>query len=46
MQVFDAGPENRTLLWITDLLLDEAADSFRAMIEQASLVIKRTLEAR
>jgi hypothetical protein len=46
MQVFDGDPGNSTLLWITDVLPAEAAESFRTMIEQGSLAMKQTLEAR
>ena len=46
MQVVGGDPGRSTLVWITDLLPDEAAESFRKMIEQGSLVMKQTLEAR
>jgi hypothetical protein len=46
MQVLDGGPGRSTLVWITDLLPDEAADSFRVMIEEGARVMKRTLETR
>jgi len=46
MEVVEDGPGHSTLLWITDLLPDEACDSFRTMIERGSMVMKQTLEAR
>jgi carbon monoxide dehydrogenase subunit G len=46
MQVADSGPGSSRLIWVTDLLPDDAADSFRTMIEQGSSAMKRTLEAR
>jgi carbon monoxide dehydrogenase subunit G len=45
MQVFEDGPGKSRLLWITDLLPDEAAGSFQTMIDQGSIVMKQTLEA-
>jgi carbon monoxide dehydrogenase subunit G len=46
MQVVDAGDGTTRLLWFTDLLPDDAADTIRGMVEQGSVAIKRTLERR
>ena len=43
MQVFPHG-EGTRFVWITDVLPDEIADSIRALVEQGSQIIKRTLE--
>lgn len=45
MQVVPDGPGTR-LLWITDLLPNEAAPRIGAMIERGAAVIKETLERR
>jgi len=43
MQVFAEGERSR-LVWITDVLPDEVAGNFRAMIEQGAQAMKRTLD--
>ena len=43
-QVFADGPGRSRFVWIADLLPDEIAGDIRALIEQGSAVIKRTLE--
>ena len=44
MQVFPHG-EGTRLVWITDVLPEEIAESIRALVEQGSQIIKRTLES-
>ncbi len=44
MQVFDEGGEQSRLVWITDLLPNEAIGPIRALVEQGAGVIKQTLE--
>lgn len=44
VQVFADGDGRSRLVWIADLLPDEVAGDIRAMIEQAALVMKPTLE--
>jgi hypothetical protein len=46
MQVFPDGDRRRRLVWIIDLLPNELAGTIGALAEQASVVMKRTLEAR
>lgn len=46
MQVFADGAGSCKLVWITDLLPDEIAPTFRPLIEQGAVAMKRTLEAR
>ena len=46
MQVFADGQGRSRLVWIADLLPDEAARDIRALIDQAAAVIKPTLEGR
>jgi carbon monoxide dehydrogenase subunit G len=46
MQVFDAGDGRTRLVWITDLLPDDAADAIRGMVERGSAAIRATLEGR
>jgi carbon monoxide dehydrogenase subunit G len=45
-QVFAEGNGRCRLVWIADLLPDEAAGDIRAMIDQAAAVMKPTLERR
>jgi len=44
LQVFDDGDARTRLVWIADLLPNEIAGDIRALIEQGSNVMKRTLE--
>jgi hypothetical protein len=44
--VFADGERRSRLVWIADLLPDEAAGEIRAMIDQAAAVMKKTLEKR
>lgn len=44
MQVFPEGPQSCRLVWVTDLLPDEAAGPVRAMIEHGSAIMKATLD--
>jgi hypothetical protein len=44
MQVFPHS-EGTRLVWITDVLPEEIAESIRALVEQGSQIIKRTLES-
>ncbi len=46
VQVFADGEERSRLVWIADLLPNEIAGDIRAMIEQGTAVMKRTLEGR
>jgi hypothetical protein len=46
VQVFATGEERSRLVWIADLLPNEIAGDIRAMIEQGTAVMKRTLEGR
>ncbi|MGA9972173.1 MAG: SRPBCC family protein [Candidatus Acidiferrales bacterium] len=46
MQVFAADGGRTRLMWITDLLPNEAAEPFRSMIEQGATAMKQTLEGR
>jgi carbon monoxide dehydrogenase subunit G len=46
VQVFADGERRSRLVWIADLLPDEAAGDIRAMIDQAAAVMKKTLETR
>ncbi len=43
-QVFADGEGRSRFVWIADLLPDEIAGDIRALIEQGSAVIKKTLE--
>ena len=45
VQVFADGDQRSRLVWIADLLPDELAGDIRAMIEQATTIMKKTLEA-
>jgi hypothetical protein len=45
-QVIPTGPNHTTLVWITDMLPDAAADKLGPMIEAGSSVIQRTLDAQ
>jgi hypothetical protein len=45
VQVFADGDQRSRLVWIADLLPDELAGDIRAMIEQATAIMKKTLEA-
>jgi len=44
MQVMAEGPDGCRLLWITDLLPDEAAEAVSKIIDQGAVIMKRTLE--
>ncbi|KAB7740713.1 SRPBCC family protein [Parvibaculum sedimenti] len=44
MQVFPEGPQSCRLVWVTDLLPDEAAGPIGAMIERGSTIIRATLD--
>ena len=46
MQVFADGQGGSRLVWIADLLPDEAARDIGSLIDQAAAVIKPTLEGR
>jgi Polyketide cyclase / dehydrase and lipid transport len=46
VQVFAEGERRCRLVWIADLLPSEIAGDIRAMIEQATAVMQKTLEAR
>lgn len=45
MQVFGEGADSSRLVWITDLLPDEAAEVIGPLIEQGAAILKQTLEA-
>ena len=45
VQVFADGDRGSRLVWIADLLPNELAGDIRAMIEQATMIMKKTLEA-
>ena len=45
VQVFADGDRRSRLVWIADLLPNELAGDIRAMIEQATMIMKKTLEA-
>jgi hypothetical protein len=45
VQVFADGDQRSRLVWIADLLPDELAGDIRAMIEQATAIMKKTLQA-
>ena len=45
-QVFDAGNGRSRFVWIADLLPDEIAGDIRALIEQGSAVIQKTLNGK
>ncbi|HET8843394.1 MAG TPA: SRPBCC family protein, partial [Ktedonobacteraceae bacterium] len=44
MQVFAQGENQSRLVWITDLLPNEAAPLIRELVEQGAATMKRTLE--
>ncbi|HET6408435.1 MAG TPA: SRPBCC family protein [Chthoniobacteraceae bacterium] len=44
MQVFADGEGRCRLVWITDLLPDEIAQSIRAIIDQGAVIMQATLE--
>lgn len=44
MQVFPEGVERCRLVWITDLLPNEAAEPIGALIERGSAIMKKTLD--
>jgi carbon monoxide dehydrogenase subunit G len=46
MQVFAEGEGRTRLVWVTDILLDEAAAPVGALVEQGAALMKRTLEGR
>jgi uncharacterized protein YndB with AHSA1/START domain len=45
-QVLDEGPGHCRVVWIADVLPDEAAQVVGSMMEEGAAVMKRTLEAR
>jgi hypothetical protein len=45
-QVFEGETGGSRLVWIADLLPNEAAPEIRAMIDQAAAVMQKTLAAR
>jgi len=45
MQVFAVGEDQSRLVWITDLLPNEAAPVIRELVERGAATMKRTLEA-
>ena len=44
MQVMPEGQDRCRLLWITDLLPDEAAEAVSKLIDEGAAIMKRTLE--
>lgn len=46
LQVFAEGSQRTRLLWITDLLPDEAAGPVAMLVEQGASIMKATLERR
>ena len=44
LQVFENGPQGSRVVWIADLLPNEAEPAIRGMIEQGMAVMKKTLE--
>jgi hypothetical protein len=46
IEVYPDGAARSRLVWIADLLPNEAADKFEPMMEQGALVMQRTLENR
>ena len=44
LQVLGEGERRSRVVWIADLLPNEAADTIAGMMEQGSLAMKRTLE--
>jgi carbon monoxide dehydrogenase subunit G len=44
MQVMAEGQDRCRLLWITDLLPDEAAEAVNKIIDEGAVIMKRTLE--
>ncbi len=44
MQVMPEGQDRCRLLWITDLLPDEATKALGSLIDEATIIMKRTLE--
>lgn len=44
IQVFPDGERRSRIVWIADLLPNEAADTIGAMIDQAAAVMKTTLD--
>ena len=45
MQVIAEGRNHCRLLWITDLLPDEAAEAVSKIIDEGAVIMKRTLES-
>ena len=45
MQIVPDGADRCRFIWTRDVLPDELAESFRASMEEAGAVIKRTIEA-
>jgi len=46
LQVFEDGPARCRVVWIADVLPHEAAQGVGAMMEQATAIMKKTLEAQ
>ena len=46
MQVVDDGHDRCRLLWITDLLPDEAVEAVSKIIDQGATIMKQTLERK
>ena len=44
VQVFQTGPDTCQIVWITDVLPDTLTPALNAMVEEASAIMKRTLE--
>ena len=44
MQVMAEGQDRCRMLWITDLLPDEAAEAVNKLIDEGAAIMKRTLE--
>jgi uncharacterized protein YndB with AHSA1/START domain len=44
LQVFADGERGTRLVWVTDLLPNEVAETIRALVEEGAGVMKRTLE--
>jgi hypothetical protein len=43
-QVFELGPDDARLVWITDVLPNEVRDTVAALVEQGAALVKMTLE--
>lgn len=44
MQIYQAGEGRCQLVWITDLMPDALTPDINAMVDEASVIMKRTLE--